>query len=274
MAEVWEAYSLNKQNLTELTMHSFEAYKNELIKISSVTPASEGITSSTKGAAMVSANKHKRNAASAAMVTPLSTAKRHQGNSDAAEKSNSSVDQVAIQGGAGSPSITATKKPSVALPKYEDRTKVGEVVVSYPSGKINISKATTTTIRRPRCVVSASVDADNSSGVGKCNITKPYRHMFTTLEDRAMALEKHLVNRKMTIIEQHGLSATQQNNSDKSNIEQSDAHGVFAPLEEVNVPRQEKMTCIGRVCNEVNVVWSPRSALFCCISRTQNSLFQ
>lgn len=253
MAEVWEAYSLNKQNLTELTMHSFEAYKNELVKVSSVTPASEGIISSTKGAAMVSANKHKRDAALAAMVTPLSTAKRHQGNQHAADnKNDSSVDQVAIQGGAGSPNVAATKKPTIALPKYEERTKVGEVVVSYPSGKTSISKSSSPTDGRPRCVVSAQAE-DESKGVGKYNITKPYRHMFTTLEDRAVALEKHLMDRKAAIIEQHGLSNTQQLSEDNHNNNDGseDAKGVFAPLEEVNVPRQENITCIGRVCNEV-----------------------
>ncbi|KAL3906563.1 MAG: hypothetical protein SGILL_009220, partial [Bacillariaceae sp.] len=256
MAEVWEAYSLNKQNLTELTMHSFEAYKNELVKVSSVTPASEGITSSTKGAVVVNANKHKRDAASAAMVTPVSTAKRHQGNKDASDKNNSSVDQVAIQGAAGSPNVAAAKKPTIVLPKYQERTKVGQVVVSYPAGKTSISKTSPTTSGRSRCVVSAKADADSKGDVGHSNITKPYRHMFTTLEDRATALEKLLVDRKEAMVEQHGLSATQQQSNEDNNnnatAETEDAKGVFAPLEEVNVPRQEKMTCIGRVCNEAH----------------------
>lgn len=256
MVEVWEAYSLNKQNLTELTMHQFDAYRNELIKVSQVTPATEGITSSTKGAVMVTnaANSNNKRDAnnSSNMVTPP-TAKRHQsGGAEASQNKNSSsssssVDQVAIQGGA---SPVAIKKSTIPLPKYEERTKVGQVVVAYPSNRTNTQDDRNTKMGA-RCVITS-----NDNDVGKYNVTKPYRHMFTTMEDRAMALEKMLVDRKEAIINYHGLSTEPATSSSNDNTEDPDAdddlQGVFAPMEEVNVARQEKITCIGRICNEVS----------------------
>jgi hypothetical protein len=189
------------------------------------------------------------------MVTPP-TAKRHQsGGAEASQNKNSSslsssssVDQVAIQGGA---SPVAIKKSTIPLPKYEERTKVGQVVVAYPSNRTNTQDDRNTKMGA-RCVITS-----NDNDVGKYNVTKPYRHMFTTMEDRAMALEKMLVDRKEAIINYHGLS-TEPVSSSNDNTEDPDAHddddlqGVFAPMEEVNVARQEKITCLGRICNEVS----------------------
>ncbi|KAG7347080.1 DNA polymerase alpha/epsilon subunit B [Nitzschia inconspicua] len=248
MAEVWEAYSLNKQNLTELTMHQFEAYRNELIKVSQVTPATEGITNSTTGAAMVTANNFQnqlKRDSSSNMVTPP-TAKRHQSGSTGKDaSSSSSVDQVAIQG--GSPTVgAAIKKSTIPLPKYEERTNVGQVVVAYPSNRTD-DKDDRNTKAGPRCVISSS-----NQDVGRYNVTKPYRHMFTTMEDRASALEQLLVERKEAIMKYHGLSAESNTLGSTIETDEDDVDGVFAPLDEVNVARQEKITCIGRICNEAH----------------------
>lgn len=294
MAEVWEAYSLNKQNLTELTMHQFEAYRNELIKVSQVTPATiaaaatEGTiatSSSAKGAAVVNAhnnNSNKRDANNNSnMVTPP-TAKRHHSGSDgdvaAADVGNqktssmlSSVDQVAIPGGAGSP-VAATaaamnKATTIPLPKYEERTKVGQVVVAYPSNRPADAKGDDRNTKAgPRCSVVFHSCSGAAAGsvdvvVGKYNITQPYRHMFTTMEDRARALEELLVERKEAIVTYHGLSTESKNHKNDDgdgNDTSGDAlQGIFAPLEEVNVARQGKITCVGRVCNEVR--WAGKS---------------
>jgi hypothetical protein len=58
------------------------------------------------------------------------------------------------------------------------------------------------------------------------------------------------VDRKNAMIEQHGLSIDNDYNHQQDE-EQQQQNGVFAPLDEVNVPRQDKFTCIGRICNEV-----------------------
>jgi hypothetical protein len=258
MAEVWEAYSLNQQNLTELTIHQFEAYRNELIKVSQVTPATEGIVNSTKGAAMVIANKHKRDENDPYirnLVTPP-TAKRHQSgaapsfqrkNAVSSTSSSSSIDQVAIQGGSPKSIKKSTFTNTIPLPLYEERTKVGQVIVAYPSNRTSTTNNRNTTLGS-RCIISTTND-----NIGKYNVAKPYRHMFTTMEDRAMALEQLLVEQKVAIIGHHGLSTTEYSNNSNTNDNDEDLTGIFAPLEEVNVPRHEKVTCIGRICNEVGV---------------------
>jgi hypothetical protein len=211
------------------------------------------------GAIVVIPNKNKRDASlSSNMVTPP-TAKRHQGqpsNSAATNMSSSSVDQVAIQGGSPTSAGTKQSPPSMALPKYEERTKVGQVVISYsPSSKAKSIVPTheeEEEKKKVRCIIS-EIDAGT---VGKYNVTKPYRHMFTTMEDRAKALEQHLVERRNVMIEQHGLSTDNsdfsKNDSEDNDDQAQHSNCIFAPLEEVNVPRQDKLTCIGRICNEVS----------------------
>jgi hypothetical protein len=188
------------------------------------------------------------------MVTPP-TAKRHQSgeinsfqNNNKPSSSTSSVDQVAIQGG----SPASMKKPTITntipLPLYKERTKVGEVVVAYPSNRTStVDDDDRNTTNRARCIISTT-----NENVGRYNITKPYRHMFTTMEERAAALEQLLVAQKEAIIEHHVLSTTVYSNSDSSDKDDN-LTDAFAPLEEVNVARQEKVTCIGRICNEVRV---------------------
>jgi hypothetical protein len=266
-------------------MHQFDAYKNQLIRASQIVPSSSKSSSSssdddTGGAIMVRQKNNKRDPSN--MVTPP-TAKRHQGGTipaaggaaaSSTQLSSSSVDQIAIEGGkTASPllvksSTTTTTKPSstIPLPKYEDRTKVGQVLVSYPTKGATISKAATSDDDRHqhcKCVIRTCTTNDATAGghggdIGRFNITKPYRHMFSTMEDRAMALEQHLVSRKEAIIEQHGLMKGGEHHhhhdhhhmaADESN--DHNTNGVMAPLEEVNVPRQDKLTCIGRICNEV-----------------------
>ena len=61
--------------------------------------------------------------------------------------------------------------------------------------------------------------------------------MFTATEDRARALEAHLQRRGQQIVEKYGIS---------------DGENGIAPLEQVNIPRQEVVCCVGRICNEVS----------------------
>lgn len=312
MAEVWEAHSLNKQNLTQLTMHQFEAYKNELIKASSTTAGStpdlhhssnvdvnNDKTTTPRGATIISRKSAIKR--EAPMVTPMASAKRHQTSPpDVAISSSgsppnngtSSVDRVAIDtsnspspvrsslsSSASSTTVKTEKKPMV-LPKYEERTKVGYVVTTYPpnqssDGSSNISSSNTKTGRR-RCVLSTSTttktgeststwneengnkeeekEKEDTNDITRHNITKRYRHMFTTMDDRATALEKHLVQMKDAIVNDIG-NEINENNSNKeknNNMNSNENDEGPAPFEEVNVPRQDPSTCIGRVCNEAH----------------------
>eukprot|EP00536_Pseudo-nitzschia_multiseries_P004184 jgi/Psemu1/318366/estExt_fgenesh1_pm.C_680015 len=238
MAEVWEAHSLNKQNLTELTMHQFEAYKNELIKTSSTAPipdappTSSSGADSPRGATLVSRKETGKREVT--MVTPLSSGSKRPN---------------------GAPPNVVHRAPA-NLPKYDERTNVGQLVASHPSDRSRLRKnEASPNTRRSRCVLTTSsetvadVDTDTNTDanvdVTRHNITKPYRHMFTTMEDRAAALEHHLVRMKEAI----GSDIRSETERKTTTTTTSD---LPAPLEEVNVPRQDPSTCIGRICNEAH----------------------
>ena len=206
MVECWEAFSLNK-NVTELNNHTFQAYRTQLIKDADASSAAM-----TEAAAIQSRNV-KREATN--MVTPPAPKRQNKGDS------TSSVDSVAR-------SNIASPKRKVALPKYNERTKVGEVVASYrPEGVPDMIKKSNS--KAGKCVIS--VDEFET------NVQKPYRHMFTTMEERAAALETQLTTLGNEIIQTYGIN---------------DGENGIAPLEQINVPRQDKMCVVGRICNEVS----------------------
>lgn len=202
MAECWEAFSLNK-NVSQLTDHTFQSYRLQLIKDSD---AATGLATSVGAVQSRSVKREPTN-----MVTPP-TAKRQQQQ----KGGPSSVDSV------GRADVSSPRRV-VKLPKYKERTRVGEIVASYnPSGFDPIAAS----IKHGQCVVSADDQ----------NIRKPYRHMFTAMEERASALDNHLVELGNEIVSQHGIG---------------NGENGIAPLEQVNVPRQDKICCVGRICNEV-----------------------
>ena len=111
--------------------------------------------------------------------------------------------------------------------KYNERQGVGTVVATYQA---DLGAVPTPTSDAPRCTIEW-----NASKFA--NVTQPYRHLFTTLPQKAQALEDHL--NKMTSV-------------------LSDAHafgqGDLAPLEAVGLPGQEMVCNIGRICSSVRRV--------------------
>ena len=239
MAECWEAFSLTR-NVSELTDHTFASYKTQLIKDAeqngSALPTSTEANSDLGGAVNRRPGLGKRQTSDGLnLVTPPT---KRQANRMDEPGTASSVDSIARDGS----SVSSTpQRPKImpVMPKYVERTGVGEVVTSFVSS--NISKksddaaAAPSEASRPpnKCTISSTFPT---------NITKPYRHMFTTLQERAQALEDHLVDMGNAIIAKHGI----RENSDDG------ADNGIAPLEAVNVPRQETVCCIGRICNEAH----------------------
>jgi hypothetical protein len=215
MATCWEAYSLTKK-VSELSSHTFEAYKTQVYKHSEVAPPSV-----TSDGAIQSRNVKRQ----ASTVTPPSAKRQQTPNNKA---SASSVDSVALDS-SGSPSAaTRTKTPGPRLPTYEERTKVGSVAASF-NPKEWPAIVPSPSAGKQRCVIDTQDFATH-------NITEPYRHMFTAISDRAQALEGQLQSTGQQIIEKYGIS---------------DGENGIAPLEQVNIPRQEAVCCVGRICNEV-----------------------
>jgi hypothetical protein len=207
MAECWEAFSMNK-NVSELTDHTFQSYRLQLIKDADATI---GIT--TTGAILP--RKVKREATN--MVTPPAAKRQQQQNRS--NNGPSSVDSIGR-------SDVSSPRTAVKLPSYNERSRVGVVAASFnPSG---LTPVTSTNRKYTPCVIQYD---DN-------NVREPYRHMFTTMEERAGALDKHLCELGNNIVTQYGIC---------------DGENGIAPLEQVNVPRQDKICCVGRICNEVRL---------------------
>lgn len=113
--------------------------------------------------------------------------------------------------------------------KYNERQGVGTVVATYQA---DLGGVPTPTSDEPRCTIEW-----NASKFAT-NVTQPYRHLFTTLPQKAQALEDHL-NKMTTVL--------------------SDAHafgqGDLAPLEAVGLPSQEMVCNIGRICSSVRFAY-------------------
>jgi hypothetical protein len=124
--------------------------------------------------------------------------------------------------------VTPTPPTPANLPSYGDRTGAGKVIVTFNPKDLPPMEDEASS--KSRCIVSTK---DFSS----TNVSKPYRHMFTTLEERGEALDLHLRKMGEEMIERY-------------DIGKSDG---IAALEAVGVPRQEKVCCIGRICNEVSL---------------------
>ena len=209
MAEYWETFSLNK-NVHELTDYTFQAYRSVVTK-----------QADDDGAAVVSRPALGKRHGSTNMVTPPNK-RSVRGGGDVTPLS--AVDKVASNRVSLSPNKVTPHPatPAVNLPTYGERMNAGQVLVTFNPQDLEPAEPATT----HRCVVSSSFPT---------NVEKPYRHMFTTLEERANALDQHLTNMGEMLVERYEIGKDD---------------GI-APLEAVGVPRQDKVCCIGRVCNEV-----------------------
>ena len=219
MAESWDAFSLNK-GVTELTDHTYQSYRNQLIKDAE---GSRPNTASVGAVTVRGGNSNKRQAQDGLnMVTPPTKRANQAGGAP------SSVDSVA------SSSVISPKRspstPAVNLPKYSERTGVDKVVASYNPNKLD--PASDDAAERQLCAIS-------TSDFGDSNVKQSYRHMFTTLEERSQILDDQLVRMGNHIIEKYGIG---------------EGENGIAPLEAVNVARQDMVCCVGRVCNEVRKI--------------------
>jgi DNA polymerase alpha subunit B len=229
MAECWEAFSLNRK-VSELTDHTFSSYKAQLIKDLELTGATLPVTTTrddthVDGAVQTRPGLGKRHSSDGLnMVTP--PAKRHDSRGGGTK---------AGPGLSSSPQVSSHRSiPPVKSPKYAERVGVGEVVASFQPQSLPVVNLSAMDSRRPtKCVISSSFPT---------NVTKPYRHMFSTIQDRAHALDDHLAALKAAIIQQHGIRETCEDSIENT----------IAPLEAVYVPRQDKVCCIGRICNEAH----------------------
>lgn len=231
----------------ELTDTTFQPFRNALFK------DTEGATGATAaatitGVVVARAGLGKRN--NAPMVTPTPNKQRRVTKGELGNKNNSSaVDSIAT---ASSISISPEKQPPVVLPKYNERTNVGKVVLAYNPHQLPL--VTSTSQSQQNCVVDLSSYSTNTQ--------EAHRHMFTPLDERSKALDQHLVHMGQEIANAYGIP--QRNDHEDGDHDDDDASPIdnekkknvgnddIAPLEAVGVPRQDTVCCVGRICNEAH----------------------
>jgi DNA polymerase alpha subunit B N-terminal len=223
IAECWEAHSLNK-NLKSLDEHSFAGFRSQLIK---TTDSNVFLNETADGGAVVRSAK-KKHEASGAIVTPAPNKRQHVDGGSASSSSSSGNQQSGNRRVSMSPhtpqSTGNTSTAQASMYTYENRKGSGTVVTEYNPAKLQAAP-TTTDLSRARCRVNHDFAT---------NVTEAYRHYFTVIDERAVALDNRLLEMHDEFAEQFKFGT-----------------GDLADLEAVNVPRQDKICCIGRVCNAV-----------------------
>jgi len=114
---------------------------------------------------------------------------------------------------------------SSSIPAFSERTNAGRVVTTFNPN--NLAPIELAAASKPKCVISYDEF--------ETNVAKPYRHMFTVMDERARKLDEWIVEKEVELMERYHFG-------------ESDV----AALEAVAVPRQEKICCIGRICNAVS----------------------
>ena len=251
MAECLEAFSLNK-GVSKLDDHCWQAFRNELGKESERnpfhnTPTEEKAVSTRKG--MGKRQVGSPDAVGSALITPptkrMATAQK-KGN-DKTDNSNQQMDVIAASDTTPTPSkatpdsIVSSMASSLTYtpPKYEERTGSGTCTLLFNPNDWAASISSKASVQ-PRCTISYNQF--------ETNVQEPYRHLFTTLDDRAKALDRHLVDFEETLCQRYNIA--------NNNIE-GGAEGVMtddnaiAPLASVGDPCQEMICNIGRICNVV-----------------------
>jgi hypothetical protein len=206
LAEIWESYSLNKDvsELNDITFKAFRAYVHKDAPGAADTAVISRTALSKRYGPTI--------------VTP--PAKRVQPRDPRASVSH--VGEVA--GISASPE--SPNAPPINFLAYNERTGAGKVILSF--NPRTLAKSESTESGKRRCEVDTSFST---------NVKKPFRHMFTTIEEKSHALDEHLLSMGEEIINRYAIGLDE---------------GI-ADLEAVAVPRQDKVCCIGRICNEVRL---------------------
>ena len=168
---------------------------------------------------------------------------------------------------------TSTSFKSPPTIKYTERTNSGEIVSTYNPHNLSTSTELLSTkseeerkefaVRRV-CNISvlptpAASSTTTSSAAASAN---SHRHMFTPLEKRSIALEHRLLDMNNAICEMYSYKS-----EEDEMMELSMENGMTIPSttkEEgegtndvmwtpVGLPKQNKVVCVGRICNEVRV---------------------
>lgn len=281
LAEAWEAHSLNK-NVGVLDDASFGGYRNAL----AAKHGGGGGAKAAKNVAVMSGTGLGKRSAPGGRVTPSPAAKRPNGTADApataetARKGSrdglSAVDGIATPSGrrsaspskapgaatpgsASAASVITPPKPAAPAPpraiRYADRTNAGQVVASYnPNGLPSAAELLAGASEEERARVAAHRAAAIAIHPAATHPRGTFRHMFAPLERRSGALEDRLNDMSDAICAAYRIKSEEEEMVDCMDGVK-DEGGEFSNWTPVGIPKQGKVLCVGRICNEVRSTW-------------------
>lgn len=210
-----------------------------------------GATTATTPAAPSNANKD-RNGLSAVdnLTTPSGSGK------------GTSPPSKAQQPGSAASASVITPPKTAAAAKYADRKNSGQLVTSYNPNSLPTSLEVLASksfeereeiVNHRGCTISYHPAASHPK--------ETYRHMFTPLEKRSTALEERLTNMNDAICDKWSIKnedeemieamegvVKEKGGSEKDGEEEGKKLATWVP---VGLPKQNKVLCVGRICNEV-----------------------
>mmetsp|Transcript_23933 Transcript_23933/g.57731 ORF Transcript_23933/g.57731 Transcript_23933/m.57731 type:complete len:747 (-) Transcript_23933:110-2350(-) len=289
LAEAWEAHSLTK-DVELLDDGTFGGYRTALAKEAGCTTGGDVMAKNATVIGTTGLGKRK-SAPGGSNVTPSPAAKRVVATATPGDKAAdnggrsglSAVDNLVAtpspsgEGGAVSPAskqrrppgsasssdatvITPVRRSAAAPSKYSDRANSGRVVASYnprdlPSALEVLalkSESERERIASHRgCAISRHPASTHPvrGGGGE-------RHMFAPLERRSAALEERLTGMDRAICEGHGIRSEDDEMIDAMDgvvkREKKGEDEIDALWTPVGLPKQNKVLCVGRICNEAH----------------------
>ena len=229
LAESWEVYSLNK-NIHTLDEHSFVTFRQSLMKDLEhnvkTDPHDDYNSNNMEKSSILSVSGMTKRSREDVPMTPnkksasASTQIMEEGKDDKPQR------RVSMSPGSGGGFSGASGLDIAVTPvkdlTYEQRKGAGTHAFTFNPG--NRSAIV------PSDEISSLEPCTNIRLYGNHNVETPYRYMFTTLEQRAKALDDHLLKLQNAFFDNEGMDN----------------------YEAIGVPKQETVSVIGRVCNEAH----------------------
>jgi hypothetical protein len=244
LAECWEAVSLTR-NLADLNAHSMQALRASLVREADTLPDASSSSSSAIQITRTNATASPEAASSRPhFVTPAAKASGVAASLVAASSTMKRGAASMALGGGGRRISMSPKPPHQWQPhaasasgrkkaKYDERAASGSTVATYEAPHLPPTSSSSSSTRqtRPKCSIATAAFSDHTT----LPLAAPYRHMFTTLDQQAAALEGQLTDFSQTLVK---------------SLEPQE----MAAVEAVGIPRQEPVTCLGRICSSVRVL--------------------
>ena len=309
LAEAWEAHSLTK-NIDVLNDNTFKGYHATLTKDKNVTVMSNvtGLGKRNMPGSHVTPSPAPKRATTDNTTPGSGTTDVKNEGSTTTRNGLSAVDNLTTPSGKGAPSpaaskqqppgsaasnssmvITPTKTSSV---KYAGRTNSGQIVTSYNPHNLpsTIEYLATKKSTNEKQIISNHRGVQIKLHPLANHPTTQYRHMFTPLEKRSAALETRLNSMNSIMCQKYnikseedemieamdGIVKTENNTnvvSGEGNGKEEEVSSLWTP---VGLPKQSKVICVGRICNEVRfnylcvIFFCIIAMTLCCVNVNMN----